>query len=283
MATIFQTKEWEQFKLATGWQKSWRVFDILVLQRKIPPLGSMLYTPMASRDQTKLAMQKIFQGQIENIAKETGAMFFRLESGDEAGGDIDPKESGYTKAFEEMQPEHTLIIDLTKSLEDILSQMKQKGRYNIKIAQKHEVVVERGKIEDFYKLYEEMAKRQKITYRNISYFQTLVDNLSPKNYIEVFIAKQNPKSEYRNPKQTESNSNDQNSKVLNLENSNLDIVSSFDISASDFESFTEMKQEMKYAIHAYARRQLTWFRRFLEIVWCKDLKSAEKTITKFLH
>lgn len=234
MATIFQTKEWEKFKLATGWQKSWRVFDILVLQRKIPPLGSMLYTPMASRDQTKLAMQKIFRDQIEKIAQESGAMFYRLESDDEAGGDIDPKESGYVKAFEEMQPEHTLIVDLTKSLEDILSQMKQKGRYNIKIAQKHEVLVEKGKVEDFFKLYEEMAKRQKITYRSIPYFQTLIDNLSPKDYVEVFIAKQNPKSEYRNPKQTQSNSNDQNSKVSNLENSNLDIVSNLEFSASNF-------------------------------------------------
>jgi tRNA dimethylallyltransferase len=48
---------------------------------------------------------------------------------------------------------------------------------------------------------------------------------------------------------------------------------------SDFE---EMKQEMKFAIHAYARRQLTWFRRFPEIIWCKDLACAERKIKKFL-
>ena len=46
--------------------------------------------------------------------------------------------------------------------------------------------------------------------------------------------------------------------------------------------FDEMKSEMKFAIHAYARRQLTWFRRFPEIIWCKDIKSAEKEIKKFL-
>jgi tRNA dimethylallyltransferase len=48
------------------------------------------------------------------------------------------------------------------------------------------------------------------------------------------------------------------------------------------QSFLEMKQELKYKIHAFARRQLTWFRRFPEIVWCKDIKSAEKEIKKFL-
>jgi len=48
------------------------------------------------------------------------------------------------------------------------------------------------------------------------------------------------------------------------------------------QSFPEMEQELKYKIHAFARRQLTWFRRFPEIVWCKDLKSAEEEIKKFL-
>jgi len=48
------------------------------------------------------------------------------------------------------------------------------------------------------------------------------------------------------------------------------------------QSFDKMKQELKYKIHAFARRQLTWFRRFPEIVWCNDLKSAEKEIKKFL-
>jgi len=48
------------------------------------------------------------------------------------------------------------------------------------------------------------------------------------------------------------------------------------------QSFDKMKQELKYKIHAFARRQLTWFRRFPEIVWCNDLKSAEEEIKNFL-
>ena len=48
------------------------------------------------------------------------------------------------------------------------------------------------------------------------------------------------------------------------------------------QNFEEMKQELKYKIHAFARRQLTWFRRFSEVVWCRDLKLAEEEIKKFL-
>jgi lipid II:glycine glycyltransferase (peptidoglycan interpeptide bridge formation enzyme) len=189
MATIFQTKEWENFKLSTGYQKSWRVFDVLVLEKKIPLLGSMLYTPVTSRDQTKLATEKIFLDQIRKIAQESKAIFYRLESGEEATTDISLSSSGYIKAFEEMQPEHTLLIDLTRSEDDILAQMKQKGRYNIKIAEKHQVEVATGEVSDFYKLYAEMAKRQKITFRDISYFQNLVDKLGKKEYARVFNVK----------------------------------------------------------------------------------------------
>jgi len=47
--------------------------------------------------------------------------------------------------------------------------------------------------------------------------------------------------------------------------------------------FEDMKQKMKFSIHAYARRQLTWFRRFPEIIWAEKLTSAEKAIGDFLQ
>lgn len=61
-----------------------------------------------------------------------------------------------------------------------------------------------------------------------------------------------------------------------------DPSNSADSQVRDERSFEDMKQQMKFAIHAFARRQLTWFRRFPEIVWCSNIKSAEKEIKKFL-
>ncbi|MBI4129406.1 peptidoglycan bridge formation glycyltransferase FemA/FemB family protein, partial [Candidatus Peregrinibacteria bacterium] len=58
------------------------------------------------------------------------------------------------------QPEATRIIDLTKTEEEILAQMHQKGRYNIKVAQKNGVRVEQSDdVEAFYGLLQETAKR----------------------------------------------------------------------------------------------------------------------------
>lgn len=44
----------------------------------------------------------------------------------------------------------------------------------------------------------------------------------------------------------------------------------------------EMTQKLKFAIHAFARRQLTWFRRNREIKWIKSYREAESLANKFL-
>ncbi len=44
-----------------------------------------------------------------------------------------------------------------------------------------------------------------------------------------------------------------------------------------------MKQELKYAIHTFARRQLTWFRRFPEIKWLNNYNEIEKESSLFLE
>jgi tRNA dimethylallyltransferase len=46
---------------------------------------------------------------------------------------------------------------------------------------------------------------------------------------------------------------------------------------------TTVAQRLKWAIHDYARRQMTWFRRDKEIGWVKDCGEAEKLTAKFFN
>jgi len=48
------------------------------------------------------------------------------------------------------------------------------------------------------------------------------------------------------------------------------------------EEFKKMKQELKYKIHAFARRQLTWFRRFPEIKWIETPEEALTIVGNYL-
>lgn len=188
---LFQTFEWEQFKLATGYQKSYRIDDILVLQKNLPLGRSMLYSPMADRNQISNIKYQNFNSKIKLIGKENRSIFYRLEL-DVPFSEAESsklKAKSYIKAFEEMQPEHTLILDISKTEGEILAQMKPKGRYNIKVAEKNGVyIVEDSDTRYFFQLYSEMAKRHSITYRTPQYFQKLFDILNSKGYCKVFTA-----------------------------------------------------------------------------------------------
>src|SRR6202035_1289484 len=52
----------------------------------------------------------------------------------------------------------------------------------------------------------------------------------------------------------------------------------------EFASEAEMVQRLKYAIHDFTRRQLTWFCKDQRIIWIEgnDVKSAEATVREFL-
>ena len=60
--------------------------------------------------------------------------------------------------------EATLVLDLTQSEADILAQMKQKGRYNIKVAEKHGVEVQESRdIDAYYVLAKQTGERDAYT------------------------------------------------------------------------------------------------------------------------
>ena len=86
--------------------------------------------------------------------------------------------------------EATRIIDLSKTEEEILAQMKQKGRYNIKVAQKNDVTVkESTDIDAFYDLVTKTGKRDGFTHLSKKQYQTFLDDL-PGSFLLLAYDKQ---------------------------------------------------------------------------------------------
>ena len=199
---IFQSHEWEEFKLTTGYQKSYRVDDILILQKNLPFGRTMLYSPLVVEQQSsREAVKQSFIEEIRKIASENKSIFYRLELNiplelDVPGFSASPLLRFFRKSFEEMQPEHTLILNIAPSDEEILTQMKEKGRYNIKVAQKSDLIVktaaaEGAELDDFYKLYQLTGKRHGITFRGKNYFATLLNILGKNNLAKLYLAYHN--------------------------------------------------------------------------------------------
>jgi peptidoglycan pentaglycine glycine transferase (the first glycine) len=97
-------------------------------------------------------------------------------------------------ATQNYQPTDTLILDLTKSDDVLLSEMKRKGRYNINLAKKKNVkcvkitgknVAEKD-LNDFWKLNNETTNRDSFSGHEKKYYRNFLKLVSP--YADLFFA-----------------------------------------------------------------------------------------------
>lgn len=129
---------------------------------------------------------------ILKIAKENNTIFYRLEL-DTPTANCKLPTANWTKSFEEMQPENNWVLDISKSEEEILAGMKQKCRYNIKVAEKNNIEITSSntagrELEIFYDLYAKTGKRKSVTYRSKAYFKNLLDIFGKIDYAKAYAA-----------------------------------------------------------------------------------------------
>ncbi len=107
-------------------------------------------------------------------------------------------ELGLVKSFEEVQPEYRQWVPLEGSEEEILKQMKPKGRYNVGVAERNNLAVKTGLtnelLADFFELYAETARRSKFSGRGPKYFQELANLLAENNQGEIVTVYQGKKA-----------------------------------------------------------------------------------------
>lgn len=198
--SFLQSDEWGSFRESLGWYAH-KVDSTLILERRLPLNKSFLYSPEVIAEPELLLT---LLPEVYSIAKRRNSIFYRLElfidKQDELANQWQAAftYTGFSKAFESVQPEDRQIISLKGSEEKILAQMKQKGRYNIRVAEKSGVLVRESTVTTlekdvatFYTLMQQTAKRDKFSTRPESYFQQLCQMLYQHNYGKLFIATHN--------------------------------------------------------------------------------------------
>ena len=117
-------------------------------------------------------------------AKEMNAGWIRIEpESEESLAEIREAVNGQriVKAPHDMQPRETFVVDLTPSEEELLSAMKPKTRYNIRIAEKRGVKIvsstEPKYREAFIRLVTGTADRKGITAHPVAYYEAMLETL----------------------------------------------------------------------------------------------------------
>ena len=169
LATIHQTSSWGHFQEKIPYRgKYWIVVlenekgkiigGSMVIRHLMRNKYSWLYCargPLFDYNSKNLQVTvNLFLDALKPIAKKEKAVFARIDPPLKLGADNKVKASaealtlkkvkGFRVSHNGFQPEHTLMLDLTKSEAEILAQMKPKGRYNIKLAEKKGVTVRKS-------------------------------------------------------------------------------------------------------------------------------------------
>ena len=119
---------------------------------------------------------------LKNLAKKENSIFTLIES-------YEPTKENPKKFFREITPRHTIILDLSKSENELLKDMHQKGRYNIKLAKKKNLTIKESKnIDDFYNILKDTGQRDKFYINPKKHYEAFLKILEPKKKAKLFIA-----------------------------------------------------------------------------------------------
>jgi len=171
----------------------------LILKRQIIRNGfaarlSVLYSPKGPfLDWTNESLRNRVLDDLQSFAKKQRAIFLKcdpdvvLGRGVPRGEDDAPENSGravmsdlkrrgWRYSSNQIQFKNTVLIDLNPSEEEMLARMKQKTRYNVRLAEKKGVSLRIGTLEDLpmlYKMYAETSVRDGFVIRDEGYYQTV--------------------------------------------------------------------------------------------------------------
>lgn len=193
MRSFFQTNAWAEFKERSGWHAR-RFGEGTVLRRVIKFNLSLEYAPELPFSEEVLAQLE------QDIAQPNSAIFSRYEFLEPWSFPLQQRleRLGLRKSFEEVQPEFRQWIDLDLTEAALLAQMKPKGRYNIRVAERYQLEVDRGTaaglIDEFYALYKITSERNEFSGRSRQYFVNLVALLEQQSVGEVLVVRYQSKA-----------------------------------------------------------------------------------------
>ena len=200
-AHLLQTGEWGELKAAFGWKPVRVVHGEAggqMLFRTLPLGFTVGYLPKLAISVQQSAVSQEFWREIDLVCKQNRAVFLKLEPDlwqDAATNQLRIPNHQFQISPHNIQPPRTIIVDIQGSEEEILTRMKQKTRYNIRLAEKKSVTVRAwDDIESFHKMMLVTGGRDGFGVHSREYYQRAYELLRPKQMGELLLAEYQGKS-----------------------------------------------------------------------------------------
>lgn len=222
-AHVLQSWQWGQFKAQFGWEPIHRTWTdahgrtlaaALVLQRTVTLGGfaarlRVLYVPRGPLlDWSDAGLRERVLDDLQALARQRGAIFIKIDPevvlGTGVPGAEDAVETaagqqvtaslaarGWAYSSDQIQFRNTVWLDLNPPEDVWLARMKQKARYNLRLAQKKGVTVRSATQADLgllYHMYAETAVRDHFTIRSEAYYRALWGQFMQQGLAQALIA-----------------------------------------------------------------------------------------------
>jgi lipid II:glycine glycyltransferase (peptidoglycan interpeptide bridge formation enzyme) len=218
---LLQSWEWGEFKEEFDWEATryaWKdktgrpqaVAQILQRTLRIAGISSsarLLYCPRGPslKWEHQELRHRVLQD-LKNLAKDRKAIYLKIEPLIPVAIEGDPFDSiavcgenvlqtlqtlDWKPSSEQVQFKNTMLLDLRPDEEALLAAMKQKTRYNIRLAGRAGVSVRKGDLEDLdllYRIYAETSIRDDFVIRQPAYYATAWGNFIRAGIAQPLIA-----------------------------------------------------------------------------------------------
>ncbi len=193
---ILQTPAWADLKCAFGWSAARvgirdggkLVAGAQMLFRPLPAaLYNIAYIPKGPLvDWSNESLVEFLFKSLDNVAQSANAVFLKIE----------PPTSNFKRQTSNMQPSphviqprRTLTVDLRPDEEAILAAMKQKTRYNIRLAAKKDVAVTpTDDLDTFCQLMKVTGERDQFGVHDAKYYRKVYELFRPASRARLFLA-----------------------------------------------------------------------------------------------
>lgn len=190
-AHLLQTAAWGEFKSAFGW-KPLRLqagtCGVQVLFRQLPFGITIAYIPKGPICTCDKDFSALWE-EVDRVCRQQRAVFLKIEpdawDGQTEGLNLP---EGCIEA-KPIQPRRTVLLDLSGSADDWLARMKQKTRYNVRLAEKKGVeVVSSTDIAAFHQMMTITGERDGFGVHSLNYYQRAFDAFAPAGQAVLLVA-----------------------------------------------------------------------------------------------
>jgi peptidoglycan pentaglycine glycine transferase (the first glycine) len=178
--SVLQYRAWGEFKAAHGWSVARDAGDGFAVQALFRRrLGITIgYVPRGPAvDWADANAVRLCLKALDALCKRAGAALVLVEPDAMFPADFDPKAYGFAPSGFSIQPLRTIIVPCDRDDAALLATMKQKTRYNVRLAAKRGVTVRHGSADDlvaFWAILQTTAARDAFGVHTQEYYADLL-------------------------------------------------------------------------------------------------------------